>query len=75
MITLGKGETVEDGKNYAAKMAEHMKFRRFPPERMTFTFEESEVERRTVFWIVPDGADFPSCEKCLVVKAEDLEVK
>ncbi|MDQ3750189.1 MAG: hypothetical protein M3367_14435, partial [Acidobacteriota bacterium] len=30
-------------------------------------------EQQTQLWIIPAGAEYPKCEDCLIIKAEDFD--
>lgn len=70
-ISTDKDESIEAVKKHIQLIIKHFKFRKFPKDRIIFTIEKS-VQRRTLLWIVPEGAKHPSCENCEILKGKNL---
>ena len=70
-IMTDKDESINTVKKHIRLMMKHFKFRKFPKERIIFLIEKS-VERRTLLWIVPEGAKYPNCENCEILKGKSL---
>ena len=54
--------------NRARKLIKHLKYRRFPVERITFLFDKNSDEDETVLWKIPKNVEFEQCENCEIIK-------
>ncbi len=70
-ITINEKATAESAKKHIRRLVKHIKFRKFAKERIIFAVEKSS-NHHTILVIVPNGAEFPSCEKCEIIKGKDL---
>jgi hypothetical protein len=66
----GKQDVVQI-KKHIQKLISHMKFRKFPKERITFALNKTDFHS-TVVYIVRDGTKTPDCESCKIIKSSDF---
>ncbi len=64
-------ETIEETKKRIEKLMEHVKFRKFPKDRLIFAIEKSDYYSTSVYFIL-DGKEFPECNGCVIIKGEDI---
>lgn len=73
-ITFEKKETFKQTLKRVKIIMTHVKFRKFPAERLVFAINKSENFKihLTILWCLPEGTKYPACENCEVIQGKDL---
>jgi hypothetical protein len=71
VMNVAKNETFEQTKRRILKLLRITNLRKFPKERLIFALRKSTYIQTTA-WIVPESAEFPECDGCLIINGKDL---
>lgn len=66
-----ESESFDQTKKHIQKLINHMKFRKFPKERITFALNKTDFYS-TVVYIMLDKTKTPECIDCKIIKFNDL---
>lgn len=68
ILFIGKDGKREDGLERIRRIIEHSNYREFDKSRLEFAISKDGEYKRTELWRIPDGADYPSCGDCEIIK-------
>lgn len=64
VMSYEKDNSLKRAKDRVRTLVKHLKYRGFPPERITFLFDKITKEDKTVLWKFPKNVKFTRCENC-----------
>jgi hypothetical protein len=72
-ISVGENDTIEQIKKHIQKLIRHVKYRKFPAERLIFAIEKIEkLESSTTRLLrLPRDVELP-CDKCEIINGKDF---